>query len=240
MQHILLIAVPALYGGIQALEMSAVLARIAGMQMGRNMTGYALQQSIYIGTRFLLVMLLPLLGLAVDLGMSPEKFALMAHLSLLNAALLGLIIILFRNRIISYYCGVLRAYDHTDNYVRSFFSPDYSGGRDHILSLALPRDRYLVVSGVIVFSVYAIGMFIAFFAAVTFPEYRASISQSSGIINALGAVLLTFFIEPAISRNIDIATDEAPKMIFALLFARWLSVALIGQLVLVGLFAVIG
>lgn len=236
MTEVLIVVVPVLYGGIQTLELSAVLARLAGIEMGRNMMGYALQQSIYMGTRFLLVLLLPLLGLAVDSGMSRETFALMSHLSLLSAAILGGGIIIFRNTLVAYYCGVLKSYETGGRYFRSFFTPTIDHQQTYQVPFEFPKQRSILCSSVVVFTIYSTGMFMSFFAAILIPEYRTSISQSSGILNALGAVLLTFVIEPAISKNIDLDTEDAPRMVFALFFGRWLAVSVMGQLVLLILF----
>lgn len=204
--------------------------------MRRNMMGYALQQSIYMGTRFLLILLLPLLGLAVDSGMSRETFALMSHLSLLSAAVMGGGIIIFRNSLVKYYCGVLTSYEKNGRYFRSFFTPIIDDQRTWKVPFQFSKRTSILVSSVAVFTIYSTGMFMSFFTAILIPEYRTSISQSSGILNALGAVLLTFFVEPAISRNIDLDTEDAPRMVFTLFFGRWLAVSVMGQMVLIILF----
>lgn len=239
MNNALMTAVPILYGGIQTLELSAILARIAGIEMKRNMTGYALQQSIYMGTRLLIVLLLPILGLAVDTGMSRTQFMVMSHLSLLAAAIFGLIIIIFRNYIIKYYCEVLFKYDNSGSLLTSFFNTGNFNRNIKHSNISLPKNRRILFLSIIVFSVYSIGMFLSFFIAIIVPDYRTTITQSSGIINSLGAFLLTFFIEPAISKNIDLDTEDAPKMVIALLLGRWLSVALVGQAALLIIFVVL-
>ncbi|MFC3119461.1 lipid II flippase family protein [Jhaorihella thermophila] len=51
--------------------------------------------------------------------------------------------------------------------------------------------------------------FISFYFALLHFEHRASISQLSGLVNSVGTVLLTFYVEPQISRGIDEKREDA-------------------------------
>ncbi|WP_338446758.1 DUF2837 family protein [Pelagerythrobacter marensis] len=233
--HIIMLVVPILYGGIQAIEMSAILARIAGLQVSKSMSGYALQQSVYMATRLLLVMLLPLLGLAIDAGIDKDSYAIMAHVSLIISFLAGGVVVSFRKSIVKYYSGILLRHDETGKYISSFFSPKIPS-MELAADLKIGAGRQVLFVSIIVFTIYSSGMFLSFYLAALIPEYRASISQSSGIVNALGALLLTFVIEPRISRCIDRASRDAADLVFSLLIGRWLAVSVIAQLLLLIIF----
>jgi hypothetical protein len=228
--------IPALYGGIQALEFSAILARVSGIRMNRNMTGYAIQQSMYMATRLFLVFLLPILGFAVDSGMDRETFSSMAHYSLLSATLLGGLVIFLRKRIVKYYCGVIRQYEQSGRYLRSFVSPSLSPNDISELPLSIKPPRNILVYSTFIFTIYATGLFLSFYLAIVFPQFRTTISQSSGIFNAVGAVLLTFVVEPAVSRSIDLSSADAPQLVLSMMIGRWIAVALTGQAILMGFF----
>jgi len=88
------------------------------------------------------------------------------------------------------------------------------------------------------FAIYGTGIFISFYAALSNFEYRASISQLSGIINSVGTILLTFFIEPRISRGIDAESADAESLIHALLIGRLIGVGVLGQVILLLTFAI--
>ncbi|AKM08245.1 hypothetical protein AM2010_2186 [Pelagerythrobacter marensis] len=233
-----MLAVPLLYGGIQAIEMSAILARIAGLRVSKSMSGYALQQSVYMATRLLLVMLLPLLGLAIDSGIDKDRYAVMVHASLAVSFIAGAAVILLRKSIIRYYSGVLLRHDQSGNYISSFFSLSNTAVSEGV-DLRIGAGGRIFFFSVIVFTIYSSGMFLSFYLAALIPEYRASISQSSGVINALGALLLTFVIEPKISRSIDKASADATDLIFALLIGRWFAVSVVAQILLIIVFWIV-
>lgn len=70
-----------------------------------------------------------------------------------------------------------------------------------------------------------------FYIALFFPDYRTTISQLSGVTNAFATVLLTFFIEPKISRSIDNNADSkmGVDMLFSLIIGRILGVGFISS-----------
>ena len=77
-----------------------------------------------------------------------------------------------------------------------------------------------------------------FFIALFFPDYRTMISQLSGVTNAFATVLLTFIIEPKISRSIDLNENsvQSENMLLSLVLGRVFGVGLISQLIVGGIF----
>jgi len=67
-----------------------------------------------------------------------------------------------------------------------------------------------------------------FFIALFFPDYRTMISQLSGVTNAFATVLLTFIIEPKISKSIDLNedTEQSENMLLSLVLGRVCGVGL--------------
>ncbi|MFT6909998.1 MAG: hypothetical protein ACJAS1_006726 [Oleiphilaceae bacterium] len=239
----ILTAIIICYGAIQFFELTALLSRIAGIQQNAVVIGYSIQQSVYMVTRFFVIGLLPLLGFVIDLGVSARDFAFAAHLSLLAATILGSLAILFSGPIIRYYSGVITRYKSGGGgFVRAFFGKSCAGTHfmnPSILFIISRREtRKTLVQSSLVFLIYSTGIFISFYLALIFYDYRASISQMSGVINAFGAVILTLVVEPKISRAIDTCDENAIPHVFALFWGRLFATAILGQILLASVFFV--
>lgn len=232
------ILIPILYGGIQLLEMSAILARVSGIQSSRRMLGYSVQNSVYMMTRLLIVFLLPLLGFIVDLGISRPEYTLITHASLAAAGVGAVLVYFGRKTIVSYYGSVMESYVQTGRFIRSFFYPAFArvkasddALRIDIRSVVASREALRIAfMSTTVNTIYSVGMFFSFYLALVYFDYRTTISQLSGVINAFGAVLLTFFIEPLLSRRIDEEHQDASSLVMAVLLGRAVAVLVSGHL----------
>lgn len=229
-----------LYSGVQLLELTAVLARIAGIAENKPMLGLSIQHSVYMGTRLLTVFLLPMLGVLVDAGISLEDYRLISHLSLLGSAFLGIGVFSLRTWIVRYYCRIILRYGRSGNLMTAFL-PGPSPVSERAAGLYIPdirevisheSSRKLFVLALIVFLIYSTGIFLSFYAALIFPEWSTSLSHAAGIFTALGGFILTFMIEPKISSSIDVRDPNAPKMIVSLFLGRLTVLAIFGQLFL--------
>jgi len=219
------------------------MARLGGIRAKSHMLGYSIQQAVFVGTRLFMVMLLPMMGLLVDTRIAPRDYQTMAVSALAGATILSLVAYLLQNRIVGYYQNVIAKYQQSGNFPRSFlangFSDDSAGvsiTSQFQLALRNPEAKRIMMQSAIVFAIYGTGIFISFYAALSNFEYRASISQLSGIINSVGTVLLTFFIEPRISRGIDDERSDAETLVHALLIGRLFGIAVLGQILLMGTF----
>lgn len=246
MSGTLLILVPLSFACIHFLEFTGIMARLGGIRSKSHMLGYSIQQAVYVGTRLFIVMLLPMLGLIVDTQIEKSSYRAMAVSALFGAAALSFMAYLLQNKVVSYYIGVIKSYKKTGNFVGSFFTfpatadqRPLSIGEQIKLAWASAEGKRIIFQSMVVFSIYGTGIFISFYAALSNYEYRASISQLSGIINSLGTVLLTFFIEPRISRGIDAERLDAESLVHALLIGRLLGVAILGQIILFTAFMVV-
>ncbi len=235
----LLISIPVMFAGVHFVEMSASHARLAGLSTQNNMLSYSIQQSVYLAGRFLLLFLLPCLGLIVDKGASTGAYQLMVHAALVLATLVSIAVFHFRQRVTGYFAAVIARYHDSGNLVRSLATlrieaTDNPRSFDDLLAAirTTPRASGIAVKSAIVYAFYGSGIFISFYFALVFPDYRASISQMSGLINGFAAVLLTFYIEPAISRSIDKEPDCAETLIYALILGRIIGVAVLSHILL--------
>lgn len=239
----LLLLVPFFFSAIHFLEFTATMARLGGLRAKSHMLGYSIQHAVYVGTRLFMMMLLPTLGLVVDTRTDIESYQVMAISALIGAAAFSMAAYMMRGYIVGYYENVILKYQETGNFTASFLV-SFKTGAEPVLSFAEMlrvvwanvEGRKVMVQSVVVFAIYSTGIFISFYAALSYFEYRASISQLSGIINAAGTVLLTFFVEPRISRGIDARRDDAETLVHALLIGRLVGVAFLGQALLIFVF----
>lgn len=235
-----ILVVPLLVAGIHFLEFTATLARISGIASGKNMLGYTIQQSVYVGTRFLIIFLLPVLGYLVDSGVSTDDYQLIARCGLLFSSIMYVLVFVNRKRIVGYYCRVIADYGTSGRFIISFvsaFQKKAGEGRGVVFSslnqvFKDSQSRLILCLSAVVFSVYSSGMFVSFYFALINPDYRATISQLSGIFNSAGTLLLTFVIEPIMSRSIDEKADNSQNLVVALLVGRFIGVAFVSQIFL--------
>ncbi|WP_284879641.1 lipid II flippase family protein [Acinetobacter variabilis] len=225
------------FASIQFIEVSSFFARYSGIYIGKKTLAYALQNAVFMLTRFFTMVLLPLLGLLIDLGINKATYLNMVSIAFICSGMLGIVVVYFRSYIVSGFSKVLENVSLGKSLFLSVLKiPVFIINNKNTIAIQKPNFSYLMRSKIfwlsaIVFSVYALSLFMVFFVSLSFPDYRASISQLSGVTNALATVLLTFFIEPKISIAIDKDNNEdALNMIFSLIIGRILGVSLFSQI----------
>lgn len=73
------------FGIIHFIEVASFLARVAGVENGDRALAYALQNAVFMATRFFSMLLLPVLGLLIDLQIEREHYLLIVVSALLSA-----------------------------------------------------------------------------------------------------------------------------------------------------------
>ncbi|MDW7549434.1 lipid II flippase family protein [Pseudoalteromonas peptidolytica] len=229
------------FGFIHFLEFSSFLSRIAGIITGSKVTSYTVQQSTFVITRFFFVAMMPLIGLIVDLRVNHYLYLLMIHTSLLFATIFYTIVLFKKDCFIQYFINVIVKYKKNRALIKSLltFKSAQQESDKFIISFKVvvafirrnKEGRRLFFGSAIVFCCYSLGVYISFYLALNFYEYRSSIGQLSGLINAIATVLLTFYIEPKISIAIDNSDNFAAEKVIVLLLGRFIGVAVFSQLV---------
>lgn len=220
LSQIAIYAIPILFALIHFLEFSSYYCRIAGLETGAKVLSYSYQQMFFVGTRFFFIALMPLIGFVIDSKISIDTYISMLHLSMFLAGFSYLISYLLRDKIIALVKKKLGS------------SINVSARFNTLNASAVLKNRKLITLSSIVFCCYALGVFLAFYFALSYYEYRATISQLSGVVNGLATVLLTFIVEPILAKEIDKDNPDAINMIFSLLLGRFIGVALISHLLI--------
>ncbi|MFV5454931.1 lipid II flippase family protein [Acinetobacter lwoffii] len=216
--------VPVLFGLIHLIEFSSYLSRVAGLRVGYPMLGYSFQQMFFVGTRFLFIALMPLIGFLVDSKISANDYIYMLFLSMLSATLAYFLVFFFKEKIINIMSLlILRKIDAK---IDSIFQNDI------IYRNIILNNKKTIFLSAIVFCSYSLGAFIAFYFALIFYDYRTTISQMSGVVNGFATVLLTFIIEPMLAKKFDERDEQTVEILYSVLMGRFLGVCLCSQIII--------
>ncbi|SFH70320.1 lipid II flippase family protein [Modicisalibacter xianhensis] len=228
MVFFLLLAVVIIFSFIHLIEVASFFARVAGVKKGNTAFGYALQNSVFMFTRVFTMLLLPLLGYLVDLKISEDFYLGMVALSLLSASFFGYVVITHKERVIAAFQKIITAYEENGKLFFKMISfPVHfmrtSGvikNKPSLYTLKNYVRNSFFWGGAIIFGIYSISVLMSFYFGLVFYEYRTTISQLSGISNALATVILTFYIEPRMSGIIDNNKESAVDSIECLMYGR--------------------
>lgn len=224
LNHIALVIIPVLFAIIHCIEFISYFSRVAGLKTGAKVLSYSYQQMFFVGTRFFFIALMPLIGFVVDGRISLSIYTNMLHISMILAGGAYFLAFLFREKIIKLIIFWLNKKNKNNLIsVKDFHSESLK---------KILKYKKLIFLSCIVFCSYALGVFIAFYYALSFYEYRTTISQLSGVINGLATVLLTFIVEPLLAREIDRDNPDAINMLYAMLLGRFLGVAILTHFVI--------
>lgn len=224
---------------IQFIEVSSYLARVSGVSSDDRAFAYAMQNAVMMITRAFAMILLPLLGYLVDVGVEKDTYIYIVRFSFFFATIATCCVWFVRGAVVNSFFLVISRFKIKGNlFVCIFyFFPIYlirSGFRVGNDKVDILLDRFFF-SVVFVYTVYALSGFVAFYFGLVFHEYRSTISQLSGVTNALATILLVFVVEPQIAKKIDEDPVCAKKLIYNLIMARIVGVAIPAQFLLSGL-----
>lgn len=177
----------------------------------------------FVATRFFFIALMPLIGFIVDGQVSRDSYIFMLHISMLLTGIGYILSFILRGRVIQYVENKLIT--KSDQLSSSI---EFKG----LSCVELCKHKKIIYLSSIVFCCYALGVFLAFYYASIFYEYRATIGQLSGVINGLATVLLTFIVEPLLAKEIDSNNPNAINMVYSLLLGRFIGVAIISHFII--------
>jgi hypothetical protein len=212
---------------VTALQIGAYAGRIAGVRTGRIGTSISLFNFFTLASRLATLVVTPALGSLAD-GM----------------LLLPTFIMLFMRGVTSFerthsmLRAVMRLLDPRVmlDVLRSVRPPPFGSLRGFALPKSLPMS--LLVGNVVVTGVYAIGVVASFYASVIDLDARTTATGLSGLVNGIGTVAFSFFVDPKTAYITDQAVKGERPLGDVRAMVFWLAVtAIIGwilsQLILI-------
>lgn len=186
------------------LDAIALLPRVAGAILNKNGLGYTFSIMVHTLKRVFVVSYPPLLGwIALQgEGLYPTIFY-----SYFFGALTVALVSIFKYPIIHYFIHLIQGYAVGGSVFYAFFKHRFSShesmANKKVVDFSFQLNRTLIYSSSWVYFVYGSALFFINIFGAEFQDHSAVIYQLVGIINALGTVLMSFYLDPKISRNFD-------------------------------------
>jgi len=216
---------------LQAIETIAFGSRVAGRVVARHALGTTLQQSLFTGSRLFLVFLLPALAYLVEKKIDIELYTGLVITSLFLSFLIACFVLFKLNSFQKFFQKIFTLYDGQhmpvaitkvifgkskldSNLLTSI--PDFS--MEHVI------QKKIIVS-FIANTFLTTGFFVTFLLALTFFEYRLTLSQLSAFFHGVGAIIVGFYLDPMLSRSIDAIDDDKSWLmnVYSIFLGRILS-----------------
>lgn len=232
----------------QAIQIGAYAARYAGVQTERIATSISLFNLFVTASRLAALFLTPSLGALADNATRPSVAAKLATVppsvvsgfdlqmrlivaagtvgTILGAALLPTFIYLFTRGI--------RSFERRNSVFRALIRlGDPRVMMDVLSSTRLPEiptimaytreavPAKLIIGNLVVMAIYAIGVPSAYYASVLNLDARTTAAGLSGIVNGIGTLAFTFFVDPTSALMVDQAVkgERALNSIRAMVIA---------------------
>jgi len=214
------------YSLMHTIEMASFCARVAGRIAKKPALGTTIHYSIYTGSRFFLIIILPILGYLIESGLNVKDYLNIVVISLLLMFINSLFIINRVNNLQIIFQKLFQNYSINNlpvAIIKTVFYPSVASeykiieGFSHKL---ISKKLFFFSFASFIFLVN--GFFIAFYFSIVYIDYRLTMSQLTAAFHGIGAVLLSFYIDPMISRSIDNTENKQMwlKNIYSLLLGR--------------------
>tara|TARA_B100000795_G_C22806713_1_gene445467 strand:- start:5355 stop:6056 length:702 start_codon:yes stop_codon:yes gene_type:complete len=191
------------------IETAAFAARAAGRLANKPALGTTIHHTLFTASRFLLIIFLPILGFLVESNISYEKYFLTVLLCLIGSFLGSCIIIKYLNNVQIFFQKVFYLYKDSTIPV-ALLGAILKKNDDNLkyvnLNLKLTSDRLTpqkVFVSFLAYSFLGTGFFIAFLLALIYTEHRLTLSQFTAVFHGFGAIIVSFYLDPMLSRSID-------------------------------------
>jgi hypothetical protein len=185
------------------LDAVALLPRVAGAYLQKNGLGYTFSVMVQTVKRVFVVSYPPLLGWLSARGGDLYNTIYLSYL----AGVLGVMgVLVWRFALIRRFMVWIDGYALNGSMVHAVFK--YRAPARVFSDMKIDEDAFkwngaLVFSSSWVYFVYGTALFFINLFGAKFHEHSAVIYQLVGIINALGTLLMSFYLDPKISRNFD-------------------------------------
>lgn len=215
---------------MQFVETVSFGSRVAGKLTNRLALGTTLQHSIFIASRLFLPPLLLSLSFMIESNLSIQLF-LAASTFLTIAAFCSSLVVLFN---FNYFQLLFQRLftQYQSNYipvaiVRVFFGEKIEFNKVSLKVTPKIRDLSFkkIISSSLAYFFLSTSFLFAFSFAILIPEYRMTMSQLSTLFHGIGAIILAMYIDPMISRSLDVELENSDwiENIYSIFIGRLLA-----------------
>lgn len=186
------------------LDAIALLPRVAGSLLEKNGLGYTFSLMVQTLKRVFVVSYPPLLGWVALQGGSLYPIIYAAYFF---GGVSIVLVSVFKYPIIRCFVHLIDGYSISGSIFFAVFKHKFSEKKFFVdkgsFDLNFKLNRSLVYSSSWVYFVYGSSLFLINILGAKFSDQSAVIYQLVGVINALGTLLMSFYLDPKISRNFD-------------------------------------
>lgn len=216
------ILIALLYATYTFLEVAQFLVRVAASKEGKNAIGASLEKALMTVKRIPLLIFPPLLGILVM--RQEEGLVLIAAFgSLALGAIAAFFIMMMRSVLIDRFSHAVHALHGGRSMLSSLLlsvlrskrvaaahvaAGHIAGNRAKSNATRWSLNRKVVVLATLVYGLIGSSAFIVNIGALQFPKYAPILFQITGLVNGIGTVLLSFMLDPIISRSFENADDN--------------------------------
>jgi len=186
---------------------------LAGKLTNRLSLGTTIQNSITATSRLFLLPLLLSLSYMIESGLSLRLFLMMVFLLTISAFLASLTVLikfnfyqlLFQHLFVQYQTSSIPI-----SIVKVVLGKKIEFNEIDLKVTPKIRDLSLKKIAASSFTYYfmSTAFLISFSLAILFPEYRMTMSQLTTAFQGIGVMILTMYIDPMISRSLDVELDN--------------------------------
>lgn len=194
---------------MQFIETVSFGSRVAGKLVNRLSLGTTLQHSIFTVSRLFLPPLLLSLSFLIESNLSIQLFLLTAAVLTISAFFTSLLVLINFNYFQLLFQRLFIRYESST--IPIAILKVIFGKQDELNKVNLevnPKIRSLslkkITTSSFAYFFLSTGFLIAFSLAILIPEYRMTMSQLATAFHGIGALVLAMYIDPMISRSLDI------------------------------------
>ena len=218
------------YVAMQFIETASFGSRVAGKLVKRLSLGTTLQHSIFTISRLFLPPLLLSLSFLIESNLSIQLFLLTAAILTATAFFTSLLVLINFNYFQLLFQRLFIRYESNTipiAIVKTFFGKKNKFNQINLEVIPKIRNlslKKIITSGFAYFFL-STGFLIAFSLAILIPEYRMTMSQLTTAFHGIGAIILAMYIDPMISRSLDIELENTDwvENIYSILIGRLLA-----------------
>ena len=215
---------------MQFIENVSFGSRVAGKLANRLSLGTTLQHSIFTVSRLFLPPLLLSLSFLIESDLGIQLFLLTAAILTTTAFLASLLVLINFNSYQLLFQHLFIRYEFNTipiAIVKVLFGK--SNQLNQVNLEYIPKIRNLSLKKIITSSFayffLSTSFLIAFSFAILIPEYRMTMSQLTSVFQGVGAIVLSMYIDPMISRSLDVELENSDwiENIYSIFIGRLLS-----------------